>query len=138
MGAGNRYTLEENSSVLAAYVDTSCDCWEEEIHDCDCAEYQLQMLKGDIEELPLFDRYGWDDSRNSCYYGERYKIVIKHGNHNELVIDFEYQQDCEQVGLQEYHYEAAYHKVIRLLNKNMTLCVGHGYTHSEYKAGQYK
>lgn len=136
MGAGNRYTLKEDGNELCCYVDTSCDCWEHDIYECDCYENQLDILKSIIETLPLFARYGWDDSRNSCYYGEMYKISLVSGNHNEIVIDLEYQDDFEYYGLQQYNYVKTYARIVRHINKHIALYIGHGWTSSHYAIGE--
>ena len=137
MGAGNRYTLTEDNSELAIYVDTSCDCWESEEYDCECHTFIRDRLIEVIESLPLFQNYGWDDSRNACYYGEFYRIVLESGNHNEIVINLEF-QETEYYGLQESNYIKVYSKIARHINKQMSVCVGHGWTSSHYEINELK
>ena len=135
MGAGNRYALTENNNELAIYIDRSCDCWESEIYDCDCANFVRERLAQVIEKLPLVNRYGWDDSRNACYYGEFYKIVLESGNHNEIVVNLEF-QETEYYGLQGSNYLKTYAKIARHINNHMMVHVGHGWTSSTYKVGE--
>lgn len=137
MGAGNRYTLDEDQSVLACQFDVSCDCWEHDIDHCDCAQSQLDVLISVILELPLTKRYGLTDDRRGVYYGEMYEIRLLDNYHGDaIVIDLIYQGDFEQYGLQEYNYERVYSKIVRHINKQLPLFVGHGYTSSTYEINQ--
>lgn len=137
MGAGNRFTLEEDRHELACQFDVSCDCHEMEIYDCDCYEDQKMFLIDTIMELPLARKYGLTDDRMSIYYGEMYMIDLYADHYGDrIVIDFSYQRDCETEGLQEYNYVKTYARICRHINKHTALILGHGYTHSEIGVGQ--
>lgn len=139
MGAGNRYTLSENRDVLAFQLDVSCDCWEENIYDCDCKECQLDYLKEIIFKLPLAKKYGMNDARDSFYYGEMFTITLENNYSGDaIVIGFELQNDFEQYGLQLHNCERTYMKVIKHINKYLPLFVGHGYTSSHYEINEIK
>lgn len=137
MGAGNRYTLEEDNNILAYQFDVSCDCWENDITECDCQDFQLETLKETILELPLTKRYGLTDDRMGIYYGEMYVIRLSSNYHGDaIVIDLEYQNDFEHYGLQQSNYEKVYNKIIKHINKSLPLFIGHGWTSSHYEVGE--
>lgn len=137
MGAGNRYTLEENREILAYQFDISCDCWEHDIYECDCRESELDTLTDVILELPLTKRYGLTDDRRGIYYGEMFEVRLLDNYHGDaIVIDLIYQNDFEQYGLQQYNYERVYNKIIKHINKTLPLFVGHGYSRSNYSINE--
>ena len=136
MGAGNRYTLEENNSILAAQFDISCDCHMEDIFDCECGELMRDHLIDVIRELPLAKKYGMTDDRNSFYYGECYMIDLKSNYYGDaIVIDLSYQR-VEYESLQIHNYEKVYNRIIKHINKQLPLFFGHGYTRSMHKPNE--
>lgn len=139
MGAGNRYTLEENRDFLAYQFDVSCDCWQDETYDCDCAECEIDFLREIIMQLPIVKKYGFDDSRMNAYYGDSYLINLEY-NHNgdAIVIGFSYQDQYSENNLLAYNYERSYNKLIKHINKSLPLFVGHGYTRSNYAVNEIK
>jgi hypothetical protein len=138
MGAGNRYTLEENNNVLAYQLDVSCDCFGDENYECDCKECQLDYLKEVLLELPIIAKYGLTDNRYQAYYGDSFIVDLKENYHGDaIVIDFLYQESNPD-NLTIFNYERSYNKLIKHINKRFPLFVGLGYTRSNYEAGEIK
>lgn len=137
MGAGNRYTLEENNEILAYQFDISCDCWEREEYDCDCAECQIDYLRDTIMSLPIVKQYGFDDTRMNAYYGESYMVNLEVSHNGDtVVIGFSYRDQYTENNLIKYNYERSYMKLIKHINKFTSLSVGHGWTSSNYAVGE--
>ncbi|EGR4213942.1 hypothetical protein DDN60_15510 [Vibrio cholerae] len=135
MGAGNRYTLTE-SHGLAYQLQCGCDCFEDDIFDCDCHEHQFNHLIDTIFELPLAKKYGMTDDRQSFYYGEMYMINLNTSHHGDIVVNLSYQRGFEQEGLQEANYEKVYLKIVKHINKSLPLFQGFGYTSAHYAIGE--
>lgn len=129
MGAGNRYTLTENSDVLAYQLDVSCDCGPDDY--CDCMQCERENLIEHVLQLPLCKKYGLTDSRDAIYYGEFYRITFETNYHGDaIVIGLEFENCYENSTLHGINYVKCYNKIARHINKAFPLFVGHGWTRS--------
>ena len=117
-------------------IDISCDCWEDDNYDCECRDYQIDAIMGNIAELKQCKPYGFTDDRQSLYYGESFKVVTYQDHSGDyLVIDFEYAK-YDVTALDEINYERAYNNLCRNINKLYPVSIGHGWTSSQYAINQ--
>lgn len=131
MGAGCHYTLKDDSSIKAYWLDFGTD-YNEFTFDI-----ELLNLNHSLLELPLCSEYSGE-----LYYGECFKIVLESKyNGDGIVIDLqECMSGCEpHYELMLSKLESMYNKIIKHLNKYFPLTVAtSGYTSYEYKIGEIK
>jgi hypothetical protein len=135
MGAGNRYTLVEDSNTLAYQLDVSCDCGPDDY--CDCFDCERENLIGHVLQMPLCKKYGLTDSREEIYYGDFYRITFNPSYYGDaIVINLEFENCCENESLQRANYLRCYNKIIRHINKAYPLFVGYGWTRGNIEIGE--
>ncbi len=132
MGAGNRYRLLDDPNIGALYVPGNCFCKE----GCTCWEDTRDNLLECILKHPTVARYGLRDDRRSAYYGELFIVKLECGYYNEIIIQLEH--DCYYPdAMHKLNYEKCYHSLIKHINKEFVVYLGHGYTSTEFKIGEY-